>query len=229
MKRMACSGALVLGVIIANSAGAQEMQRIVVTPYAGIFVPSSSIAEAPLDIGGRPGVAGIEQQPGLATGITASFSFNNFAGVELSGAWAFSDVKMSPMLAAQIPGFAERHESARVLMGAAKLMINLLPINRRAALRLGVGPAVISRGGSAFKADDRGDFDGVTDVGGAISLCTRLPLSDFLAVRIRAENFMYASRLRYRDFSESSPSFTFNSNLQNDLIFSAGLQMVWWR
>lgn len=215
--------------VVANGATAQETQRIVVTPYAGVFIPSSSVAEVPLDIGGRLGLAGIEQQAGLATGITASYSFNNFAGIELSGAWAFSDVKVSPVLAARIPGFAERHESARVVIGAAKLMFNLLPINRRAALRLGVGPAIISRGGSAFKADDRGDFDGVTDVGGAISLCTRLPLSDFLAVRLRAENFMYASRLRYRDFSGSSETFTFDSQVQNDLIFSAGLQMVWWR
>jgi hypothetical protein len=40
---------------------------------------------------------------------------------------------------------------------------------------------------------------------------------------------MYSSKLEYRDFSGSTEEFSFGSKLQNDFIFSAGLQMVWWR
>lgn len=220
----------ILSFAIAATGGAQELQqRIIVTPYAGIFVPSSKIAQVKSVGGGAPSVLGIQQQKALLAGVTAAYSFNNFAGVELSGAWAFSDATMSPGLASEIPGLGTRHQSARVVMGAAKVMLNLLPISRRAALRLGVGPAIIARGGSAFKADDQGDFDGLTDVGGAVSLCTRIPLTNFLSLRVRAENFMYASQLRYRSFANPSEEFVFGSRLQNDLAFSAGLQMVWWR
>lgn len=208
---------------------AQEMRRIVVTPYAGVFAPSSRVAELKSDMGGITSAIGIRQQNSLALGMNASYWFNGFAGVEVGGAWAFSDARASLALSNQVSGLSlTGNESARVIMGSAKLMVNLMPLSQRTALRLGVGPAIISRGGSAYKADDNGDFSGLTDIGGAVSLCSRIPLTDFLSLRMRAENYMYSSRLKFRDFS-TNEEFSFGSKLQNDLIFSAGLQMVWWR
>lgn len=215
--------------LLTRSGDAQEMRRIVVTPYAGVFAPSSRIAELKSDMGGITSAIGIRQQNSLALGMNASYWFNGFAGVEVGGAWAFSDARASLALSNQVSGLSlTGNESARVIMGSAKLMVNLMPVSQRTALRLGVGPAIISRGGSAYKADDNGDFSGLTDIGGAISLCSRIPLTDFLSLRMRAENYMYSSRLKFRDFS-TNEEFSFGSKLQNDLIFSAGLQMVWWR
>lgn len=215
---------------LAASANAQEPHRIVVTPYAGVFVPSARVAEFKSVGGGTQTVMGIRQQSALAMGLTAAYSLNRFAGIELGGAWAFSDMKASPGLSGVISSPSlSRSESARVLMGSAKLILNLMPITERSALRLGVGPAIIRRGGGAYKADDNGDFSGLTDFGGAISLCSRLPLTDFLSLRIRAENYMYSSRLAFRDFTDPSAGVLFGSRVQNDFIFSAGLQMVWWR
>lgn len=215
--------------LLTESGNAQATRRIVFTPYAGVFAPSSRVAELKSDMGGVTSAIGIRQQNSLALGMNASYWFNGFAGVELGGAWAFSDARASLALANQVSGFSlTGNESARVIMGSAKLMVNLMPVSQRTALRLGVGPAIISRGGSAYKADDNGDFSGLTDIGGAISLCSRIPLTDFLSLRMRAENYMYSSRLKFRDFS-TNEEFSFSSKLQNDLIFSAGLQMVWWR
>lgn len=207
-----------------------QTRRIVVTPYAGVYVPSAKVAEMKADVGGMPRLMGIQQQTSLAMGLGASYWFNDFAGVELGGAWALSDVRPSVGLSSHVPGLSPtRNESARVLMGSAKLMVNLLRVNQRSALRLGVGPAIITRGGGAYKADDTGDFNELTDFGGAISLCTRLPLTDFLSLRVRAENFMYSSQLHYRAYSQPGEEFRFRSKLQNDFIFSAGLQMAWRR
>ena len=168
------------------------------TDATGNFVADNCRACAPARVaefksvgGGTQTVMGIRQQSALAMGLTAAYSVNRFAGVELGGAWAFSDMKASPGLSGVIPSPSlSRSESARVLMGSAKLILNLMPLTERSALRLGVGPAIISRGGGAYKADDNGDFSGLTDFGGAISLCSRLPLTDFLSRRIRAENYM---------------------------------------
>jgi hypothetical protein len=216
--------------LMAASADAQATRRIVVTPYAGVFVPATRVAELKATLAGVQSAIGIRQQNALALGANASYWFNGFAGVELGGAWAFSDSRASLGLSNQVPGFSlSGNESARVLMGSAKLMVNLIPLTARSALRLGVGPAIINRGGSAYKADDNGDFSGLTDFGGAISLCSRLPLTDFLSLRVRAENYLYSSKLKFRDFSRPSEDFSFGSKLQNDFIFSAGLQMVWWR
>ena len=212
--------------LLASTSGAQIANRIVVTPYAGVFMPSSRIAELKSDMGGIRSAIGIRQQNSLALGLNASYWFNGFAGVELGGAWAFSDARASLALSDQVSGFSfTGNESARVLMGSAKLMMNIIPLTERSALRLGVGPAIINRGGSAYKADDTGDFSGLTDIGGAISLCSRLPLTDFLSLRLRAEDYMYSSRLKFRDFSTPTEVFSFGSKLQNDFIFSAGLQL----
>ena len=224
------AGLLLAMLLLAVDATAQEGDRIVITPYAGVFLPAARVAETRVDAGGAMTLAGLKQQTAFASGLSASYSFNTFAGIEVSGAWAFSDAIMSPALAGSVPGLsASRHSSARVLMGSAKLMINLLPITERAALRLGVGPAIVSRGGSAYTANSSGEFGGLTSPGGAISLCSRIPMTDFLAIRLRAENYMYSSNLTFRTTASPSETFTFGSQLQNDFIFSAGLQMVWWR
>ena len=220
---------LTLGLPISNGE-TQEVRRIVVTPYAGVFMPAAKIADFKAQVGGVQSRPGIQQQTSLALGLNASFWLNDLAALELGGAWAFSDARESLGLSGQVPGLSlSGNESARVIMGSAKLMLNLIPLTSRTALRLGVGPAIISRGGSAYRADESGEFSGLTDFGGTISLCTRLPLTDFMSLRVRAENYMYSSKLRFRDFDNPTEEFTFSSKLQNDFIFSAGLQMVFWR
>lgn len=216
--------------LLTTSADAQGLRRIVVTPYAGVFVPAARVAELKPTLAGVPSASGIRQQNALALGLNASYGFNDLLSLEIGGAWAFSDARASLGLSNQVPGLSlSRNESARVLMGSAKLMVNLIPLTARSALRLGVGPAIINRVGSAYRADDSGAFSGLTDVGGAISLCSRLPLTNFLSLRLRAENYMYSSKLEFRDFSNPTGEFSFSSKLQNDFIFSAGLQMVFWR
>lgn len=218
-----------LGMLAPDTSVAQD-RRIVVTPYAGAFVPAAKVAEVKSVAGGLTSVLGIQQQSALALGVNASYWFNDLAGIEVGGAWAFSDAKASLGLSGAVPGMSlAGNESARVIMGSAKLMVNLLPLSNRSALRLGVGPAIINRGGSAYEANADGDFSGLTSVGGAVSLCTRLPLTDFISLRIRAEDFMYSSKLRFRDFDNPTETFSFGSRLQNDMVFSAGLQMVFWR
>jgi hypothetical protein len=222
--------ACMMPVVTPVTAGeAQQTRRIVVTPYAGVFMPSAKVAELKADLVGMPAAMGIRQQSSLAMGVGASYWFNDFAGLELGGAWAFSDAIPSLGLSAQVPGLSPtRNESARVVMGSAKFMVNLFRLNQRSAVRLGAGPAIISRGGAAYDADTNGEFTGLTDVGGAVSLCTRLPLTDFLSLRVRAENYMYSTRLGYRSAADPS-EFGFRSRTQSDFIFSAGLQMVWHR
>ncbi len=214
--------------LMPDTSAAQD-RRIVITPWAGAFVPATKVAQVKSVAGGVTSIHGIQQQSALALGLNASYWFTDLAGIEVGGAWAFSDAKASLGLGSAVPGmhFAG-NESARVIVGSAKLMVNLLPLSDRTALRLGVGPAIISRGGSAYDADSHGEFTGLTSVGGAISLCTRLPLTDFISLRVRAEDFMYSSKLRFREAGDPS-AFSFGSRLQNDMVFSAGLQMVFWR
>jgi hypothetical protein len=204
----------------------QETRRIVVTPYAGFFMPVAKIGK--LEGGSTNPGLGVAQQNALALGMNASYWFNNRTGIEVGGFYAFSDMKTFAGLAGGLPGLATPTENAYVIAGSAKFMVNLLPLSDRTALRLGVGPAIIHRDGTAYDPTGQGVLSGLTDVGGAISLCTRLPLTDLLSIRVRAEDYIYQSQLRYVG-SIPARDMEFDAKLQHDFVFSAGLQMVFWR
>ena len=221
--------AAVVGLLGARAADAQANRRIVVTPYAGVFVPNTKVAQFRSEAGGTDHVVGIRQQSALALGANASYWFNNVTGMEVGGAWAFSDARPSGGLWNEVPGSLATTESARVLFASAKLMLNLVPFSERTALRFGVGPAIISHGGSAYQADEGGTFKGLTDFGGAVSLCSKIPLTDFLGLRLRAESFIYSSKFRFENATSPADDVEFAAKIQNDFIFSAGLQMVFWR
>ena len=221
--------AAVVGLVGARAADAQTNRRIVVTPYAGVFVPATKVAQFRSEAGGTDHVVGIRQQSALALGANASYWFSNLTGVEVGGAWAFSDARPRGGLSNEVPGSLPTTQSARVLFASAKLMLNLVPFSERTALRFGVGPAIISHGGSAYNSDVGGKFTGLTDIGGAASLCSRIPMTDFLSLRLRAESFIYSSKFRFVSATDPGRNVDFAARVQNDFIFSAGLQMRWWR
>jgi hypothetical protein len=146
--------------------------------------------------------------------------------LELGGAWAFSHLTGDLAFSHRGGSFASSgDEHAHVLMGAAKLMFSVMPPENEFKLRFGVGPAIINRGGTAYNSDQFGKFSGLTNIGAAASLCTRFPLTNALSLRFRAEDWMYQSRLEFRDPSDPTSDFDFKRRFQNDLIFSAGLQI----
>src|SRR5512139_2881951 len=104
----------------ARPANAQNQRRIVVTPFAGVFVPATKVAQIRSGVGGTDHVTGIRQQSALALGANASYWFNNLTGVEVGGAWAFSDARPTVGLWTEVPGSLSGTESARVLFASAK-------------------------------------------------------------------------------------------------------------
>lgn len=207
----------------------QPNRRIVVTPYAGVFVPGAKVAQFRSSAGGTDHVVGIRQQSALALGANASYWFSKLTGIEVGGAWAFSDARPTGSFSSEVPGSLRGTESAYVLFASAKMMLNLLPFTENRALRFGFGPALIAHGGSAYDADAGGKFTDLTDLGAAVSLCTRIPIANFLSLRVRAEDFIYSSRFRFQKPSSAIQDVQFANRVQNDFVFSAGLQMVFWR
>lgn len=204
---------------------AAQANRIVVTPYVGAFIPAAEIAH--LSGTGNSGLR-LTQENAVALGLNASYWFNDRTGVEFGGLYAFSDARVLHGQAGGLPGFGGPTRDAYVLAGSAKLMFNLLPLSDRTALRFGVGPAVIRRDGRAYDATTSGVLTGLTDIGGAISLCTRLPLTDLVGVRIRVEDYIYRSKMRWVS-STPAEVIEFDRRVQNDFIVSAGLQVAFWR
>lgn len=111
------------------------------------------------------------------------------------------------------------------MIGTAKLMLALFPATADFQLRLGFGPAVISRVGSAYNSRADGQFTGLTDFGGAVSLCTKVPIGQEMALRFRVEHFMYQAQLGWKDYVNPAGNFSFDKRFQHDVVLSTGLQI----
>lgn len=211
-------------------ASAQTVKRIVITPYAGVYTPTTNLAEVGAAAGGASASLNLKQKTALALGANASFWFTDRTAVEFGAAYAYSDVKGSVNLSGTGENFSGSvSDNAYAILASAKFMVSMLPQTSPMNLRLGIGPALVSRGGSAYKSDELGKYTGLTDVGGAVSLCTKIPVTKLVAVRLRGESFMYSARLGFKDPANPTNNFKFDSKFQNDLLFSAGLQFAFGR
>ena len=216
--------------LVASTAGAQPARRLIITPYAGVYTPTTSLAKVGVAAGEASASLDLKHKTALALGANASYWFTERTAVEIGAAYAFSDAKASASIAGTGSPFAgSASQNAYALLASAKLMVGLLPATSPFNLRFGVGPALVTRGGSAYKSDAEGKFTGLTDVGAAASLCTKIPITKAVALRLRGEDFMYSAKLRFHDPVDPSNNFRFDSRFQNDLIFSAGLQLGFWR
>jgi hypothetical protein len=168
----------------------------------------------------------VKQQLGVAGGANLSYWLSERFALEAGTAYAGSELKgWRTMRDASGSRSGAIAENAHVLLGSAKLMIQLLPPFNRYNMRFGLGPAIISRGGSAYGSDQYGKFTGLTDVGAAFSLCTRVPLTSDIGVRLRAEDFLYQAKLGYQPSAAPGQTIQFGPKLQNDVVLSAGLQV----
>lgn len=196
--------------LVPLTTGAQPLGKFVFTPYVGVYAPTTDVAQDAL--------SSVEHRAGLALGGTGSYWFTERAGFEVGAAYAWSNLRA-------IDPAETASKNAGLILGTAKFMYGLFPATSDFQLRLGVGPAIISRMGSAYQSDAEGSITGKTDFGGAVSLCTKIPLGRSLALRLRAEDYMYQAKLGFKDRLDPSDSFTFDERFQHDLILSVGLQI----
>lgn len=213
-------------VAVSQPAVSQTMHRLVVTPYVGAYMPAADVGRASVSENGTSAEFALRHKNTLALGGTASYWLSDRWAVEVGAAYSATDVKASTSVpfgngALGISG----KEHANLWLGSAKAMVNLMPAASDFRLRFGFGPAVISRAGKAYRSDSETSVSGKTSYGGAFSLCTRVPVRGPLALRLRAEDYLYQSNLKIRDKGDPSASMSFGRRTQNDFVLSAGLQI----
>jgi outer membrane protein W len=223
VRIVALAGVVAAAMVAPAPARAQLAGKFVVTPYVGAYVPSTDIAKVNLAAGGSAIDAAVKHQAAAAFGANASYWLNDRFAIEGGLLYANSDLKGTMALNESGTLSAQSiTDHANLWLGSAKLMVQVLPQDSPFNLRFGIGPAIISRSGSAYKAEAGEKITGLTDFGAAMSLCSRLALTPNLGLRVRVENYMYNAKIGYE--SSSSQGFTFDSRMQNDLVLSAGLQ-----
>ena len=211
--------------VAAPQAHGQLAGKFVLTPYAGVFVPSGDLGRITMTEAGTSVAFSVRHQPALALGGTGSFWVTDRVAFEGGLVYAGSDLQSKGLLneTGTISSSSSK-DHANVWLGTAKLMVQLLPPESDYNVRLGFGPAVITHNGSAYE-DVNGKYTGLTSVGAAISLCSRLRLSDNFAVRLRAEDYVYQAKLGFQSNVNPSDNIVLDERRQNDLVFSLGFQV----
>jgi len=219
------AGVLAAAMITPAQARGQLSGKFVVTPYVGAYLPSTDLARINVGAGANFVNAAIKHQSTAAFGANASYWLNDRFAIEGGLLYANTDLKGS-MLTNENGALTTTPlaDHANVWLGSTKLMIQVLPQESDFNLRFGIGPALITRNGSAYKSDVEGKVTGLTDFGAAMSLCSRLALSPNVGLRLRVENYMYKAKIGYESFGSPSNSLAFDSRTQNDFVLSAGLQ-----
>jgi len=210
--------ASVVAVAAASPARAQLAGKFIVTPYVGAYMPST-------DVGRFTGTAAgftVKQKTAPALGANLSYWLNDRMAIEGGALYSGSDVKHPFFSETGTPSLITEH--ANLWLGAAKLMMQVLPPESDFNLRFGIGPAFISRSGSAYK-DDNMKLTGLTDVGAAMSLCSRMALTSSTALRLRVEDYVYRTKLGFESYTTPSDNFSLDARTQNDFVVSLGFQI----
>ena len=205
---------------------AQLEGRFVLTPYVGAYLPTSEVVEFTVARGGTTVSGNGKHASALATGANASYWLTDHFAIEAGAVYSHSNFKGDvPINAIGDPSGASDRNRAHVLAGSAKLMVQLLSPESAMNMRFGVGPALITRGGTAYESTAAGKVTGLTDIGAAVSLCTRIPLTNRIGVRLRGEDYIYQTTLGWTSYVGDVPTRLFNARTQHDFVLSAGLQV----
>ena len=212
--------------IVPSLASAQLAGRVVVTPYVGAYLPTDHVARIGRMPDGSTFTVDAKQQTALAFGANVSYWLNDHLAIEGGSAYTASGLRSTVALDEPAGvASARQTENAHVWLGSAKVMLQLMPEESSFNMRFGVGPAIISHGGSAYTGNADGKVTGLTDFGAAISLCTRISLMENVALRLRGENYMYYSKMGWKSNTDPTKDFSFDSRMQHDFVLSAGLQL----
>jgi hypothetical protein len=191
---------MVGGVLLATAAHPLTAQKISIAPNVGVYVPTTELVKAAngdefkqeisLTVGGRVGVA-----------------LGKRLGLEFTGAYAPSDLKISQS------GFGDQNQDANIFTGSGRISYQLVPLSSPIAFLITGGVGVINRSG-AFYAD----MADKTDIGGTAGASARFRLGKLLRIQLSAEDYLYKPKGQIPGFTASDEKKT-----QNDVHLSLGL------
>ena len=195
------SRALVVGgMLLVAQANRLTAQGISFTPNIGVYVPTTELVRA---------ASGEEfkQEISLTLGGRLGISLGKRLGLEFTGAYAPSDLKVTAT------GFGDQSEDANVFTGSGRISLQLVPYTSPVAFVVTGGVGVINRSG-AFYAD----VQNKTDIGGTLGASARFRLGSLLRLQVSAEDYIYKPRAEIPGFGPGDEKRT-----QNDIHLSIGV------
>lgn len=175
-------------------------QKLSITPNIGIYVPTTELVKA---------ASGEEfkQEMSITLGGRVGLQLGNRLGLEFTGAYAPSDLKVTAS------GLGDQTEDANVFTGSGRISFNVIPASSPISFLVTGGVGVVNRSG-AFYAD----VEKKTDIGGTLGATAGFRIGSLLRIQVSAEDYIYKPRAEIPGFGPADEKKT-----QNDIHLSFGV------
>ena len=195
VRAMAC-GSILLGL----QASSMEAQGLSFTPNIGVYIPTTELVKA---------ASGEEfkQEVSLTLGGRLGVSLGQRLGLEFTGAYAPSDLKISAS------GLGDQSQNANVFTGSGRISYQLVPYTSPVAFVVTGGVGVINRSGEFYA-----NVENKTDIGGTLGASARFRLGSLLRLQLSAEDYIYKPKAEIPGFGPNDEKKT-----QNDIHLSIGI------
>jgi hypothetical protein len=187
-------------VLLAAEAHPLLAQRISISPNVGVYIPTTELVKA---------ASGEEfkQEMSITVGGRLGILLSDRLGLELTGAYAPSDLKVTAA------GLGDQSEDANVFTGSGRISFHVIPSTSPISFLVTGGVGVINRSG-AFYAD----VEKKTDIGGTLGATAGFRLGSLLRIQVSAEDYIYKPKAEIPGFGPADEKKT-----QNDIHLSFGV------
>lgn len=206
MSRTVCGILVAASLCLAGGALAQTPGvGIELEPYVGAFLPLTDLVGD--DVAGTQVTA--RQKEGFALGGRLLFKLGGAMGIEVNGLYAISDVERET-------GTTGSTEDAYAWTVDGRIHLSLLP--GPISIHGTGGVAMIGHGGDGWDQVVSGELD----VAGVVGLGLKFGLGP-LSLRGDADVYIYSAQLTIQNPASPSTEVEVGSEVQTDLVISAGL------
>ena len=191
---------LVGGVVLTASAHPLMAQRISIAPNIGVYIPTTELVKA---------ASGEEfkQEMSITLGGRLGIMLSNRLGLEFTGAYAPSDLKVTAS------GFNDQNEDANIFTGSGRISYHVIPSTSPISFLVTGGVGVINRSGTFYA-----DAEKKTDIGGTLGASAGFRLGSLLRLQVSAEDYVYKPKAEIPGFGPADEKKT-----QNDIHLSFGV------
>ena len=191
---------LVGGVVLTASAHPLMAQRISIAPNIGVYIPTTELVKA---------ASGEEfkQEMSITLGGRLGIMLSNRLGLEFTGAYAPSDLKVTAS------GFNDQNEDANIFTGSGRISYHVIPSTSPISFLVTGGVGVINRSGTFYA-----DAEKKTDIGGTLGASAGFRLGSLLRLQVSAEDYVYKPKAEIPGFGPTDEKKT-----QNDIHLSFGV------
>jgi hypothetical protein len=190
------AGAVCAAALLVVETRPLQGQRVSIAPNIGVYVPTTELVKA---ASGQE----FKQEVSITLGGRLGIFFSERLGVEFTGDYAPSDLKIS----------TGPKEDANIFTGSGRVTYQLVPFTSPVAFLVTGGVGVINRSGDFYQG-----VEDKTDVGGTIGASARFRLGRLLRIQLNAEDYIYKPGADIPGFTSTDERKT-----QNDIHLSVGL------